>query len=218
MRSKSRRRNASRSRSRSSSYESRRERRGKKKERSRSRSKSKSRAQQLAPLAAVVAIGALAGYALKNKGNKETIIVPDRPRRSRSRRRRASLDSYDSYATVPPGGPNNAQNPDHRNRVMAQAGLASAAAAGIWDRYRSKSRGGRSKSRIRQGVPIAAAGLGGARSPGCTRRTRRPRRRRRRPSSKGRWAGGDVGAAVPGVGLSLLPPMPTTGGVLTIVL
>jgi hypothetical protein len=58
------------------------------------------------------------------------------------------------------------RDPDHRNRRIAQAGLASAAAAGIWERVRSKSRGGkdreRSKSRIRTGVPIAAAGLGGA--------------------------------------------------------
>jgi len=128
--------------------------------RSRSRSQSWSRAQQLGGLAAVAAVGALAGYALKNRGNKETVIVNDGrpPRRSRSRRRRYSADTYNSE----PMGEH--RDPDHRNRRIAQAGLASAAAAGIWEKVRSKSRGGRhrSKSRIREGVPIAAAGLGGA--------------------------------------------------------
>jgi hypothetical protein len=112
-------------------------------------------------LAAVVAAGALAGYALKNRGNKETVIVNDAPpRRSRSRRRRNSYDS--SLPGERPGSEH--RDPEHRNRRIAQAGLASAAAAGIWDRVRSRSRpaGSRSKSRVRTGVPIAAAGLGGA--------------------------------------------------------
>ena len=159
--------NRSRSRSRSSSYDSRRtvKRDRKKKGRSRSRSKSLSRAQTLGGIAAVAAVGALAGYALKNKNkNKETVIINDAaPRRSRSRRRRASVDSYSS-GRLTEGA--KAQDPEHRNRRIAQAGLASAAAAGIFERVRSKSRGGksreRSKSRVRQGVPIAAAGLGGA--------------------------------------------------------
>lgn len=70
-----------------------------------------------------------------------------------------------------------ARDPEHRNRRIAQAGLASAAAAGIWERVRSKSRGkngksrSRSKSRIRTGVPIAAAGLGGAALAGLYEKT-----------------------------------------------
>jgi len=168
VRSRSRRRKSvsesrSRSRSRSSSYDSRRTRRNRKR-RSRSRSKSLSRAQQLGGLAAVAAVGALAGYVIKNKGKNETVIINDAPppRRSRSRGRRASVDSYMTSPLSDGGG--RAMDPDHRNRRIAQAGLASAAAAGIWDRVRSKSRGGRarSKSRVQQGVPIAAAGLGGA--------------------------------------------------------
>lgn len=169
VRSRSRRRRSrdrSRSRSRSSSYESRRDRRdrGDRKKRSRSRSKSLTRRQQIGAGLAVAAVGALAGYALKNRGKNETVIVSDAPppRRSRSRRRRASVDSYMTSPLSDGGG--RALDPDHRNRRIAQAGLASAAAAGIFDRVRSKSRGGRerSKSRVRQGVPIAAAGLGGA--------------------------------------------------------
>ncbi|KAK4955039.1 hypothetical protein LTR10_007231 [Elasticomyces elasticus] len=162
------RRRKSRSRSRSSSYDDRRDRRDRRKKRSRSRSKSRSkslsRTQQLGALAAVTAVGALAGYALKNKGkNKETIIVKDEaPRRSRSRRRRASVDSYGTENTMLSDGGGRALDPEHRNRRMAQAGLASAAAAGIWDRVRSKSRGGRSQSRVKQAVPIVASGLGGA--------------------------------------------------------
>ncbi|KAH9845917.1 serine/arginine-rich splicing factor 4-like [Teratosphaeria destructans] len=160
-RSKSRVSRRSRTRSRSWSEDDRGPPRPYRRRRSRSRSKSLSRAQQLGGLAAVAAVGALAGYAIKKGTNKETVILPqDPPRRSRSRRRRASVDSYYNDRFSDPG--NKAANPNYRNRRIAQAGLASAAAAGIWDRVRSKSRGGRSKSRVRQGVPIAAAGLGGA--------------------------------------------------------
>lgn len=150
----------SRSRSRSSDryddrYDDRRDRR---KQRSRSRSAGGfSRTQTLGGLAAVAAVGALAGYALKKRNQNETVIVNDAPpRRSRSRRRR---HSYDDTEVVRPES--EARNPDHRNRRIAQAGLASAAAAGIIEKVRSKSRH-RSKSRIKTGVPIAAAGLGGA--------------------------------------------------------
>lgn len=155
----------SRSRSRSGErYDDRyddRDRRHSRKHRSRSRSKSAgglTRTQTLGSLAAVAAVGALAGYAIKKRGNKETVIVNDAPsHRSRSRRRRHSYD--DDTEIIRPDS--EARNPDHRNRRIAQAGLASAAAAGIIDRVRSKSRH-RSKSRVRTGVPIAAAGLGGA--------------------------------------------------------
>lgn len=147
----------SRSRSRSDDRHGRRRPRSK----SRDRGHSLTRAQQLGGLAAVAAVGALAGYALKNRGkNNETVVIKDdhHHRRSRSRRRRGSVDSYSDR------GMSEHRDPEHRNRRIAQAGLASAAAAGIWEKVRSRSRGGkdRSKSRIRQGVPIAAAGLGGA--------------------------------------------------------
>ena len=49
---------------------------------------------------------------------------------------------------------------DHRNRRVAQAGLATAASVGISERPLLKARE-RSKSRIRQPVPVASAGLGG---------------------------------------------------------
>ncbi|KAI7199137.1 hypothetical protein KC352_g20084, partial [Hortaea werneckii] len=158
-RSKSRRRR-SRSRSRSGSFD--RYYDGPRRRRSRSQSLDLSKAQKLGGLAAVAGVAALAGYAIKNRNKKnETIIVNEgRPRRSRSRRRRASVDSYMS----PSEAGSKAHSPEHKNRRIAQAGLASAAAAGIWEKVRSRSRGGRarSKSRIRQGAPIAAAGLGGA--------------------------------------------------------
>ncbi|RMY66343.1 hypothetical protein D0863_08511 [Hortaea werneckii] len=158
-RSKSR-RWRSRSRSRSGSFD--RYYDGPRRRRSRSQSLDLSKAQKLGGLAAVAGVAALAGYAIKNRNKKnETIIVNEgRPRRSRSRRRRASVDSYMS----PSEAGSKAHSPEHKNRRIAQAGLASAAAAGIWEKVRSRSRGGRarSKSRIRQGAPIAAAGLGGA--------------------------------------------------------
>jgi hypothetical protein len=165
IRSYSRRRKGSRSRSRSSSSDDRRSRRDRgRKHRSRSRSKSLSR-KQLGGLAAAAAVAGLAGYALSQRGkNKETVIINDSDRRSRSRRRRASVDSYYTERTALSDGGGRALDPDHRNRRMAQVGLASAAAAGIAERIRSKSRGGRSrsKSRVRQAVPIVASGLGGA--------------------------------------------------------
>ncbi|KAK0947029.1 hypothetical protein LTR29_001612 [Friedmanniomyces endolithicus] len=157
------RRRKSRTPSPDDSYDDRRDRRGKRKEHTRDRSKSLSRAQQLGALAAVTAVGALAGYALKKKGNNETVIIKDEaPRRSRSRRRRASADSSYTENTMLSEGGGRALDPEHRNRRMAQAGLATAAAAGIWDRVRSKSRGGTSQSRVKQAVPIVASGLGGA--------------------------------------------------------
>lgn len=169
----SRSRSWSRSRSRSGSREPRRRRRH-----HRSKSRSKSRAKQLGGLAAVAAVGALAGYALKNRGkNNETVIINDRPqRRSRSRRRRGSVDTATTGYFSEPGtrAESKSRDPEHRNRRIAQAGLASAAAAGIWERVRSKSRGGKSRSRskIRQGVPIAAAGLGGAALAGLYEKTK----------------------------------------------
>ena len=120
------------------------------KEKDRSRSRSHSRVKQLAGLGlGAAAIAAAVGYARRNN-NKN-----DDDRRSRSRTRRHSTSG------VPADDP---RNPAHKNKTIAGAGLAGAAVAGLVERARSKSRGGRarSKSRIRTGIPIAAAGLGSA--------------------------------------------------------
>ncbi|KAL9590116.1 MAG: hypothetical protein Q9203_001097 [Teloschistes exilis] len=145
--SKSRRGSPSRSRSRSRDRSRRR-----RKHRSRSRSRSKSRVRQLAGLGlAAAATAAAVGYA-RSRNNKEA----KDDRRSRSRTRRHGNEEQ----------PDDARDPAHRNKKIAQAGLAGAAVAGLVERARSKSRGARgksrSKSRVRQGLPIAAAGLGSA--------------------------------------------------------
>jgi hypothetical protein len=170
-----------RSRSRSSSASrshrsSRRERR--RRHRSKTRSRSRSRSHTLAKLGTVAAVTALAGYALRNRANKETVVVRNEappPRRSRSRRRRSSVGSGPPSLDSRPRSESRHRDPEHRNRRIAQAGLATAAAAGILDRVRSRSRGGkksRSKSRVRTGVPIAAAGLGGAAMAGLYERNK----------------------------------------------
>ncbi|KAL8805069.1 MAG: hypothetical protein Q9182_002159 [Xanthomendoza sp. 2 TL-2023] len=148
-RSKSRRGSPSRSRSRSRDRRRRRHR-----SRSRSRSRSKSRVRQLAGLGlAAAATAAAVGYA-RSRNNKEKEEKDDRRSRSRTRRRAGEEP------------PDDARDPAHRNKKIAQAGLAGAAVAGLVERARSKSRGGRgkcrSKSRVRTGLPIAAAGLGSA--------------------------------------------------------
>ena len=161
-REKSRRRR-SYSRSRSSSrdtYRESRRRERRRKSKSRSRSGSRSRVKQLAGLglgAAAVA-GAVAYANRKNKANK----AEQEDRRSRSRTRRRSISSGEKE--IPEDDP---RNPSHRNKKIAQAGLAGAAVAGLVERARSKSRGPqkgreRAKSRVRTGLPIAAAGLGTA--------------------------------------------------------
>lgn len=121
-------------------------------DKSRSRSQSFSRTQKLAGLGlGAAAIAAAAAYARKQNNEKND-------RRSRSRTR--------GHSDGAPEDADDARNPQHRNKKIAQAGLAGAAVAGLVERARSKSRGGRgksrSKSRLRQGIPIAAAGLGSA--------------------------------------------------------
>ena len=160
-REKSRRRR-SYSRSRSSSRGTYREgRRRERRKKSKSRSSSRTRVKQLAGLGlGAAAVAAAVGYAnRKNKANKE-----QEDRRSRSRTRRHSVGDTDTKE-IPENDP---RNPAHRNKKIAQAGLAGAAVAGLVERARSKSRGPdkkgreRSKSRVRTGLPIAAAGLGTA--------------------------------------------------------
>ncbi|KKA17989.1 hypothetical protein T310_8063, partial [Rasamsonia emersonii CBS 393.64] len=60
-----------------------------------------------------------------------------------------------------------ARSSSHRNKRMAEAGLAGAAVAGLIEKARSRSRSrkgerSRSRSRIRKSLPIVAAGLGSA--------------------------------------------------------
>lgn len=125
------------------------------------RSRSRSRVKQLAGLGlGAAAIAAAVGYA-RHKNNEKNKQKDDR--RSRSRTRRNSTSAV----------PDDARDPKHRNTRMAQAGLAGAAIAGLVERARSKSRGGRSRSqsRVRQGIPIAAAGLGSAAIAGIYEKT-----------------------------------------------
>lgn len=118
--------------------------------RSRSRSSSLSRATTLAGigLGAAALAGAVALARKKSEDNRE--------RRSRSRHRRGSVSSGDD-----------ARSSSHRNKRMAEAGLAGAAVAGLIEKARSRSRSrkgerSRSRSRIRKSLPIVAAGLGSA--------------------------------------------------------
>lgn len=149
-REKSKGRHGSRSRSRSRDREGRRKHR----HRDRSRSRSKSRVRQLVGvgLGAAALAGAI-GYANRNKNGNDK---DKSDRRSRSRTRRHSASE----------APDDARNPSHRNKRVAQATLAGATVAGLVERARSRSRSrrgkSRSKSRLRTGVPIAAAGLGSA--------------------------------------------------------
>lgn len=158
-REKSRRRSRDRDRSRSRSRSRSNERGGRHKHRrERSRSRSKSRARQLAGVGlGVAALAAAVTYASKKNNKDKDVKAPaDDRRRSRSRTRRHSVSEV----------PDDARNPAHRNKKIAQAGLAGAAVAGLVERARSKSRDrrgkSRSKSRVRTGLPIAAAGLGSA--------------------------------------------------------
>ena len=184
IRSRSRRRKDERSRSESSDrgrkhgHRHRHHHKSHSKSKSRSRSRSKSRARQLAGIAGVAAVGALAGYALKQRGKNKEVVVEERGR-SRSRDQYDSLPPEDKHA-----------DPQHRKSRIAQAGLASAAVAGLVERARSKSRqrkgDNRSRSRIRQGVPIAAAGLGGAALAGLYERQKGKREEREIERSRSR--------------------------------
>jgi hypothetical protein len=160
------RRNSRRSRSRSFSGERDRDRdrRDRRRSRSSSRPKHFSQTEKLGGLAVVAAGAALVGYALNNKNKgKETVVIKDGShRRRKSRRRGGSADTYlDDDRLIKDETKH--RDPEHRNRRIAQAGLVSAAGAALLERVRSKSRGGaRSKSRIRQALPVVASGLGGA--------------------------------------------------------
>jgi Domain of unknwon function (DUF3824) len=145
-RGKSRGRSDSRSRSRS-------------RRRSRSRSESRSKLKTLGAVGlGAVALAAAAAVAQRKMSKKKEEGSPDRGR-SHSRGRGETVEELANDPTA-----DNARNPKHRNIRMAEAGAAGAAITALLDRARSKSRGGRdrSQSRIRQAVPVVAAGLGSA--------------------------------------------------------
>lgn len=142
------RRSYSKSRSRSRSFDQiRRHRHG-----SMSRSRSRSRLRgQVEGLAGVASVGALTGYALKNKDDNTPIATDARlPSRIHS-----STGSYQSL-----GGASTSPETEHLNRRLSQADLASAAVAGERERMHPMSRE-RNRSRERTNIPIASAGLGG---------------------------------------------------------
>ncbi|OQD70151.1 hypothetical protein PENDEC_c026G04071 [Penicillium decumbens] len=131
--------------------------RGRHSSRSRSRSHSHSRAKTLMELGLGAAAVAAGVAALRNNRNKDE-------RKSRSRTRSRSRGRALSTAG---SEKDDARSQSKRRQHMAGAGLAGAAAAGLIEhaRSRSKSRKGersRSHSRIRQALPVLAAGLGAA--------------------------------------------------------
>lgn len=156
-RSKSRRRSRDRrSRSRSRSRDrDRRSRSRNRRSRSRSRSSSRSKLKTLGALGlGAAALAAAATVASKRLGKKE---AEEPPRRSRSRRRRDdTLSELENDPTA-----DDARNPKHRNKRIAEAGAAGAVVAGLIERARSKSRP-RDQSKVRQALPVVAAGLGSA--------------------------------------------------------
>jgi Domain of unknwon function (DUF3824) len=165
-RAKSRHRSKSRRREHSGSFDDRDDRHSRR-HRSRSRSKTRSQSRsRLKTLGGLALAAAAAGTAVavakrRNKNDPEE-------RRSRSRHRRHSA----SEAT------DDARNPAHRNKRIAEAGAAGAVVAGLIERARSRSRkrnGERSRSRIRTGLPIAAAGLGSAAIAGIYERNKASR-------------------------------------------
>ena len=146
-----------RSRRRSESRHSSPERESRHRPRHREKSRSKSRARQLAKVGLGAAVlGTAVAYARhRNAQQKNQGQIDDRRSRSRTRRH--------STSGVPD---DDARNPDHQKKRIAQAGLAGAAITGLIERARSKSRPrdarGRSRSRVRQALPAAAVGLGSA--------------------------------------------------------
>ena len=163
-RSKSRRRDQSRSRSRSrsDSRETRksRGRKNKKESRSRSRSESRSKLKTLGGLGlAAAGIAAAAAYAQKKSNDKKE--AEEGRGRSRSRSRTGVAESPVGVGGVP----DDARNPKHRNKRIAEAGLGGVVVAGLIEGARARSqakKGERSRSRLRQGLEVAAAGLGSA--------------------------------------------------------
>ncbi|RAR09993.1 hypothetical protein DDE83_005208 [Stemphylium lycopersici] len=174
--------NRSRSRSRSVSSD-----RGRGYRRNKSRHRSKSRVKELGTLAAIAGVGALAyaaGQRNKNKNKEETVTIIEDRHRSKSRSRRGRRRSRS--VSVVSDRSRSRSSSKHR---AAKVGLASAAVAGLAQRHRSKSRkreGKRSPSRIRKGVPIAAAGVTGAAITGLYEKRKAKKEGREASRSKSR--------------------------------
>ncbi|OAG34535.1 hypothetical protein AYO21_11317 [Fonsecaea monophora] len=136
---------------------------GRSRRRSRSRSSSPSKLKTLGAVglgAAALAAAATIASKRMNKSKDEG----DRGRsRSRSRRRRESVSSLEDDPDAPT---DDARNPKHRRNTIAKAGAGGAIVAALIEHARSKSRARdgkeRSRSRIRQALPVVAAGLGSA--------------------------------------------------------
>jgi hypothetical protein len=167
-RSRSRSRSGSRERRKSHSHRHRKESRSRSRSRSRSGSGSRSKLKTLTGLGlAAAGIAAAAAYAQKKSNDKNEA---EERGRSRSPPRQDRDDS-----TVDVGIPDDARNPSHRSKRVAQAGLGGAAVAGLIEAARSRSRakkGERSRSRLRQGLEVAAAGLGSAAIAGMYERSK----------------------------------------------
>ncbi|KAJ6109912.1 hypothetical protein N7486_002147 [Penicillium sp. IBT 16267x] len=121
--------------------------------RSRSRSHSHSRAKTLMEVGLGAAAIAAGVAALRSKKNADERRSRSRTR-SRSRARSSTRTDKDDASSA-----------SQRNKHIAGAGLAGAAVAGLVEHHRSNSRsrkGERSHSRLRQALPVIAAGLGTA--------------------------------------------------------
>ena len=133
-------------------------------ERSRSRSNSNSNLKNIGGLG--LAAAAVAAGALLASRNKKDASGDDR--RSRSRTRRSSRSRSRASSRVSLENDSNAtddRNPAVRNKKTAIAGAVGAAAMAVYERHRSKSRGrgsSGSPNRLKQGAPIAAAGVAAA--------------------------------------------------------
>ncbi|KAF1985502.1 hypothetical protein K402DRAFT_413330 [Aulographum hederae CBS 113979] len=171
-RARSRFRSRSRSGSRDGSYHPRR----------RHRSRSMSNGKALAGVAALAGLGALAFAAGRNANKPQPVVIDDR--RSRSRKRRHSVAEVRGDERGRSTSQSKHNDPEHRNKSVARAGLVGAALAGLAEHRRSKSRG-RSKSRLRTGVPIAAAGLGSAAVAGLYEKAR-ARSEKKKDAKEGR--------------------------------
>ena len=144
--------------------------RGGDRDRDRSRSESNSKLKSVGGLglaAAAVAAGALLASRNKNKNKDGSPDGRSRSRTRRGSRSRSRAGSRDSTIADLANDPNatDDRNPKKRNQRTAAAGALGAAAMALYERHRSKSRGRRSSespNRIKQGAPIAIAGLGAA--------------------------------------------------------
>ncbi len=157
-RSRSRRRH---SRSRSDSRSRRR--------RSRSRSESPSKLKTLGAVGlGAAALAAAATFATKRMNKNKEEENKDKRGRSRSRsRHNGRSGSVSSLENDPDAPSDDARNPKHRRNTIAKVGAGGAVVAALIEHARAKSKGRdggkeRSRSRIRQALPVIAAGLGSA--------------------------------------------------------